>query len=103
MEDKERLIKVEEQMRVNTEKIKEHSNAIKELSKTYSLMETMVLRIGNVEKNVESINNKLEKHETRINEEEKRDDKKNGAKWTKLIDYLFYAVLAYALLKIGLK
>lgn len=62
----ERLVSVEEKAKSNTKRLDEQALEIKELSKTYSLMETMVLRIGNVEKNVESINSKLDKHDEEI-------------------------------------
>lgn len=48
--------------------------------------------MGQMEESVNQINNKLD------NQQEKK-----GMKWDRLIDYLFYAILAYALIKLGLK
>lgn len=55
-------------------------------------MEKMNYRMGKVESAVERIDTKLQS-----------SDKSKGMKWDKLIDYLFYAILAYALFKLGLK
>lgn len=99
----ERLVAVEERAKSNTKRIDAHEKDIDELKKTYSIMENMNYRMGNVEKNVESINDKLDKHEKEIKEEGTKIDKDKSIKWDKLIDYLFYAILAYALFKLGLK
>lgn len=99
----ERLVAVEERAKSNTKRIDAHEKDIDELKKTYSIMENMNYRMGNVEKNVESINDKLDKHEKEIKEESTKIDKDKSIKWDKLIDYLFYAILAYALFKLGLK
>lgn len=48
--------------------------------------------MGNVEQNVEKIKTKLD-----------NNSKEKSMKWDKLIDYLFYAILAYALFKLGIK
>lgn len=105
MEDKyvEKIIETEARSKSNLKRLDEQESEIKELRKTYSLMETMVLRIGNVEKNVESINNKLDEHEKEIQEESTKEFKQKSIKWDKIIDYLFYALLAAALFKLGLK
>lgn len=99
----ERLVSVEEKAKSNTKRLDEQALEIKELSKTYSLMETMVLRIGNVEKNVESINSKLDKHDEEIQEESVKDVKKKS-EW---IDYIFKGILTiiigYIAVKLGLK
>ena len=103
MDEKERLVAVEERSKSNTKRIDEHGKEIEELKKTYSIMEKMDYRMGNVEKNLEGINQKLNKHDQAITEESNRDSKNKAFKWDKLIDYIFYAVLAYALIKLGLK
>lgn len=103
MDDKERLIIVEKQTEVNTKKIEEHDKQIDELRRTYSLMETMSLRIGSVEDNVKSINNKLDKHEQKIQAESGKDDKKKA----ELFDYIFKGIitiiLGFLAIKLGLK
>lgn len=103
MDEKERLVAVEERAKSNTKRIDAHEKDIDELKKTYSIMENMNYRMGNVEQNVKSINDKLDKHEREIKEESNKTDKAKSIKWDKLIDYIFYAVLAYALFKLGLK
>ena len=52
----------------------------------------MDYRMGNVENNV-----------SEIREDMLKSKEQKGMKWDKLIDYLFYAILAYALFKLGLK
>ena len=81
-----------ERYRHHQEKLEEHERRIDSLEKTYSIMEKMDYRMGNVEGSVKEINKKLD------NQQEKK-----GMKWDKLIDYLFYAILAYCLYKLGIK
>ena len=99
----ERLVQVEERSKSNTKRLDEHDNEIEQLKKTYSALEKMDYRMGNVEKSVTSINNKLVKHEEEIS----KTEKEKGKKWDKLIDYIFYSVIAVILLlvytKLGLK
>lgn len=103
----ERLVATEERGKSNTKRIDEHDKEIEELKKTYSIMEKMDYRMGNVEKGLDSINQKLDKHDIEIHEEINKDDKLKSKKWDKLIDYLFYAflglVLSYIALKLNLK
>ena len=81
----ERLVETEQRSKSNTKRIDT-------LEKNTAILEKMDYRMGNVEENVEKINKKLD---------EKAKEK--SMKWDKLIDYLFYAILAYALFKLGLK
>lgn len=81
----------------NTDKeLQEHDKRISELEKTYSIMEKMDLRVSNIEKSINKIDGKLEKA-----------DESKGAKWDKLIDYIFYFIIALLLgllvKKLGLK
>mgnify|MGYP003571668556 CR=1 FL=1 len=96
MDEKERLVAVEERAKSNTKRLDDHEKEIEELKKTYSIMEKMDFRMGNVEDNVKKINQKLDEH---------KDEK--GKKWDKLIDYLFYFIIAAALgylcMKLGIK
>ena len=48
--------------------------------------------MSNVENNVNDIKTEIQKGK-----------EQKGMKWDKLIDYLFYAILAFALFKLGLK
>lgn len=76
----------------HSKELEEHDRRISELEKTYSIMQKMDLRISDIEKSVGKIDAKLDKQ-----------TESKGMKWDKLIDYLFYAVLAYCLYRLGLK
>lgn len=80
----EELIK--EKFRNTDNQLHEHSQRISELEKTYAIMEKMDLRVSNIEESVNKIDNKLEE-----------SDKNKGAKWDKLIDYIFYFIIALLL------
>ena len=88
----EKIIEIEQRSKSNTKRLDEHDEKITQLEKTYSIMEKMDYRIGKVENAVEQIDNKLDSNE-----------KSKGMKWDKLIDYLFYAFIAFALYKLGIK
>lgn len=94
MEEKyiEKIQEIADRSKSNTKRIDEHDKKLNELEKTYSIMEKMNFRMGKVENAVERIDIKLQ-----------GSDKNKSMKWDKLIDYLFYALLAYALFKLGLK
>lgn len=94
MEDKyiEKIADIESRSKSNTHRLDEQEVKITNLERTYSIMEKMDYRMGKVENAVERIDTKLQSN-----------DKNKGMKWDKLIDYLFYAILAYALIKLGLK
>lgn len=83
---------LEERAKSNTKRLDEHDTRLDSLEKTYSIMEKMDYRMGNVESTVTSIKNDIQKGK-----------EQKGMKWDKLIDYLFYAILAFALFKLGLK
>ena len=74
--------------------IEVHDKRISNLEKTYQVMEKMEYRMEQMENNMKSINEKLD---------EAANDK--GKKWDKLIDYLFYfviaAILSYVAANIG--
>lgn len=103
MQDTELIEKVahlEEREKSNTKRINEHDERLDNLEKTYSIMEKMDYRMGKVESAVEKIDSKLD---SKVSEE----DKAKGKKWDKLVDYIFYSVLAAILgliyMKLGLK
>lgn len=103
MQDTELIEKVahlEEREKSNTKRINEHDERIDKLEKTYSIMEKMDYRMGKVESAIEKIDQKLD---NKVSE----DDKSKGKKWDKLVDYIFYSVLAVILgliyMKLGLK
>lgn len=74
--------------------IEVYEKRISNLEKTYQVMEKMEYRMEQMENNMKSINEKLD---------EAANDK--GKKWDKLIDYLFYfviaAILSYVAANIG--
>jgi tetrahydromethanopterin S-methyltransferase subunit G len=74
--------------------IEVHEKRINNLEKTYQVMEKMEYRMDQIEKAVAGIDAKLD---------EAANDK--GRKWDKLIDYLFYfviaAILSYVAANIG--
>ena len=78
------------------EKFDNHEERITSLEHSTKVLETMNYRIGQMETTIKSINNKLDNKETEI-----------GKKWDKLIDYLFYFIVAlirsYVAFKLGIK
>ena len=88
----EKIAEIEQRSNSNTKRLDEYDGQIKELQNTYTIMEKMDYRMGNVENNVSEIKEDIQKSK-----------EQKGMKWDKLIDYLFYAILAYALFKLGLK
>ena len=78
------------------EKFDNHEERISDLERNTKVLETMNYRLGQMEQSVKSINSKLD---GTLGEK--------GKKWDKLIDYIFYAILAillgYVAVKLGLK
>ena len=87
---------INEKFSYHQKQLDEHEGRINALEKTYVIMEKMNYRMGNVEESVKKINQKLDKQ-----------GEEKGMKWDKLIDYLFYfiiaAILSYLVYKLGLK
>jgi hypothetical protein len=88
----EKLQEIDDRSKSNTKRLDTQEKKINELEKTYSIMSKMDFRMGKVESAVERIDSKLA-----------TADKNKGMKWDKLIEYLFYAFVAFALVKLGLK
>lgn len=92
----ERLVKVEQSDKSAHKRLDEHDMEIKELKETNTILKNMDYRMGNVENAVEKINIKLD-----------NSSQEKGKKWDKLIDYLFYFILATMLgfiaIKLGIK
>jgi len=82
----EELIEFKERCKSNTKRLDEHDSRLDKLEKTYSIMEKMDYRMGKVETAVDKINIKLD-----------NTVQEKGKKWDKLIDYLFYALIAVML------
>ena len=87
---------IEERFKNIDKQVENHEKRLAKVEETYAIMKQMDLRVGNIEKSVETINNKLDS---------KTEEK--GKKWDKLIDYIFYFVIALLLgllvKKLGLK
>lgn len=83
---------IEEKFKVHSQAINDHEERIKNLEKIYVIMAKMETTMNNIKTDVTNI-------KTQLNE----DSEKKGMKWDKLIDYLFYAILAYCLYKLGIK
>ena len=52
---------INEKFNQHTKELEEHDKRISDLEKTYIIMQKMDLRVGNIEKSVGVINNKLDK------------------------------------------
>ena len=78
------------------EKFDNHEERISNLESSTKILETMNYRIGQMETTIKSINTKLDT---------KEDEK--GKKWDKLVDYIFYfivaLILSYVAYKLGIK
>lgn len=78
------------------EKFDNHEERITSLEHSTKILETMNYRIGQMETTIKSINSKLDGKEN-----------EKGKKWDKLIDYLFYFIIAlilsYVAYKLGIK
>lgn len=76
--------------------IETHEKRLNNLEKTYAIMEKMEYRMEQMEKSVTAINTKLD-----------NQSNEKGKKWDKLIDYLFYfiiaALLGYIIHQMGIK
>lgn len=83
---------IEEKFKVQSQTINDHEERIKNLEKIYVIMAKMETTMNNIKTDVTNI-------KTQLNQ----DNEKKGMKWDKLIDYLFYAILAYCLYKLGVK
>ena len=95
----EKLVETEQRSKSNTKRLDEHDKEIEDLKKNQSILENMSYRMGKVEESTEKINAKLDV----IQEKSNTPLKEKAVKWDKLIDYLFYSILAYCLYRLGLK
>lgn len=78
------------------EKFDNHEERITSLEHSTKILETMNYRLGQMETTIKTINTKLDSKEN-----------EKGKKWDKLIDYLFYFIIAlilgYVAYKLGIK
>lgn len=87
----EKMAHLEEREKSNTKRLDDHDSRLDNLEKTYSIMEKMDYRMGQVETAVDKIDKKLD---AKVNE----NDKEKGKKWDKLVDYIFYTILGAIML-----
>ena len=90
---------IEEKFKVHEEKIVNHEDRITNLEKIYVIMAKMETTM----KNIQSDNVEMKEDIKKIKSSQVEETSKKGMKWDKLIDYLFYAILAYCLYKLGIK
>lgn len=87
---------INEKFKHHEEQLRDHNTRISKLEVTYSIMQNLDYRVGKVEETVKSIDKKLD-----LQQENK------SKKWDKLIDYLFYFILAsilgYIAINLGIK
>ena len=57
----EKIAEIEQRSKSNTKRLDEYDGQIKELQNTYSIMEKMDYRMGNVENNVSEIKEDIQK------------------------------------------
>ncbi len=88
----EKLARIDESIKQITKTLDSHDKKLEQLEKTYGVMMNLNYRMANVENAIKSIDNKLDQNSV-----------KKGKKWDKLIDYIFYALVSFVLLKLGLK
>lgn len=65
----EKIAEIEQRSKSNTKRLDEYDGQIKELQNTYTIMEKMDYRMGNVENNVSEIKEDIQK-----SKEQKRDE-----------------------------
>lgn len=93
---RDRLIRIETKLD-NLGKIETQSNEAYNLSKQN---EQEIAELKKVEKeDFQSVKKEVQEVKDKQNEQ----SEKKAFKWDKLIDYLFYAILAYCLYKLGIK
>lgn len=83
---------IEEKFKVQDHTISNHEERIKNLEKIYVIMAKMETSINSIKEDV-----------TNIKRKQNEETQQKGMKWDKLIDYIFYAILAYCLYKLGIK
>ena len=87
---------IKERFSTVDKEIEQHEKRLNNLEKTYQVMEKMEYRMEQMEKSITAINGKLDSQTA-----------EKGKKWDKLIDYLFYfiiaALLGYIIHQMGIK
>lgn len=98
-EDLKILYDTESRSKSNVKRLDEHDCQLKELTNVYVALTKMDTKVANVETDVSEIKGDIKSLKSSASE----PTKEKALKWDKLIDYIFYAVLAYALFRLGIK
>ena len=69
----------------------------------YTIMTEMKIDVKNVKSDVSEMKKNTKEELNNINKKLNEDTQQKAFKWEKLIDYLFYAILAYCLYRLGIK
>lgn len=93
-DDYVKLEEINQRSKSNTKRLDEHDDKIGKLENVYIALTKMDGRVEKVECDVSEIKTVVK---------EINPNKSKALKWDKLIDYLFYAILAFCLWKLGLK
>lgn len=87
---------IKERLNGVDKELEKHEKRISSLEKTYSIMERMEFQIKEMDANIAKLSEKID-----------NQSNEKGRKWDKLIDYLFYfiiaALLGYVIHQMGLK
>ena len=87
---------IKERLNGVDKELEKHEKRISSLEKTYSIMERMEFQIKEMDANIAKLSEKID-----------NQNNEKGRKWDKLIDYLFYfiiaALLGYVIHQMGLK
>ena len=87
---------IKERLNGVDKELEKHEKRLSSLEKTYSIMERMEFQIKEMDANIAKLSEKID-----------NQSNEKGRKWDKLIDYLFYfiiaALLGYVIHQMGLK
>ena len=87
---------IKERLNGVDKELEKHEIRLSSLEKTYSIMERMEFQIKEMDANIAKLSEKID-----------NQSNEKGRKWDKLIDYLFYfiiaALLGYVIHQMGLK
>lgn len=93
-EEIKQLEEINQRSKSNEKRINDHDAKIDKLENVYIALTKVDGRVEKVESDVGEIKKMITSH---------NPDKSKALKWDKLIDYMFYTVLAYCLYKLGIK
>lgn len=94
---------INEKFKNHNEKLEDHETRIKTLEKLYTIMGKMEISLKNLQNDVGEMKTTTQANFNNINKKLNEETEQKAFKWEKLIDYLFYALIAYCLYKLGIK